>query len=148
MKNQPENKKIITTGIIRWWRFLIGFVVFMITLDMVQNNSYSLWKTSIILCLSGVTYWLWKRRKLRFDSKNLYIKRGNIETTVALTNVISIKRSKAKVNGSRFWVLVYLNNLKEKKTLRFDSDFNKDFFETVKKNNPKVIILTHPFFNH
>jgi cbb3-type cytochrome oxidase subunit 3 len=148
MKKSEEKKKMITTGIIRWWRFIIAPVVFLVTANMIQEGTYSSWKILIILLLSGIFYLLWKHRRLKFDNKNLYIKRGKAETTVPLTNIVSIKRSRTKVNGGRYWILIYLDQLNEERKLRFDSDFDKEFHDMVKENNPEVVIWTHPFFNH
>lgn len=143
-----EEKKMITTGIIRWWRYIIAPIVLIVTASMIQHGTYSNWKIIILLLFSGITYLLWKHRRLKFDSENLYIKRGNEETTVPLTNIVSIKKSSTKVNGERYWILIYVDELQQERKLRFKSDFNKEFHDTVKKNNPEVIIWTHPFFNH
>ncbi len=143
-----EEKKMITTGIIRWWRYIIAPIVLIVTASMIQHGTYSNWKIIILLLFSGITYLLWKHRRLKFDSENLYIRRGNEETTVPLTNIVSIKRSSTRVNNERYWILIYLDELQQERKLRFNSDFDKEFHDTVKKNNPEVIIWTHPFFNH
>ncbi len=116
--------------------------------EVFKSNSDWHYYLTAFLILSAIFYWLWNRRLLRHDSKNLYIRKGNTETTVPLSSVISIKRSRAKVNSSRYWILVYLDEVKEEKKLRFDSDFNKPFFNAVRENNPEVVIWEHPFFNH
>lgn len=143
-----EKKKIITTGIIRWWRFIIAILVVFLSLNMIQEGSYTSWRILLIFILSGIVYLLWKRRRLKFDSKNLYIKRGNEETVVPLAAIVSIKRSRTKVNSQRYWILMYLDDQKEAHKLRYDSDFNKEFHTAVRESNPSVIIWTHPFFNH
>tara|TARA_B100000795_G_C22699028_1_gene398839 strand:+ start:445 stop:891 length:447 start_codon:yes stop_codon:yes gene_type:complete len=148
MDKNEEKKKKITTGIIRWWRFIIAPVVLIVTLSMFQEGTFSPLKILILLILSGIVYLLWKRKRLKFDSKNLYIKRGKEETNFPLTNIISIKRSSTKVNGARYWILMYSDEIRQERTLRFDSYFNKEFFEAVRKKNPKVVIWEHPFFNH
>jgi len=148
MKYNQEEKKMITTGIIRWLRFPILFVsVFMgaEVLKFEENWSFYL---LIFLILIGIGYLLWNRRRLKHDTKNLYIKRGKEETRVPLTNVISVKRSRTKVNGSRYWILIYLDEIKQERTLRFNSSFNKPFFDAIRENNPDVVIWEHPFFNH
>jgi len=136
---------MITTGIIRWLRFPILFVSVFIGAEVLkfeENWSYYL---LVFLILIGFGYLLWNRRRLKHDGANLYIKRGNDETRIPLTRVISIKRSSTKVNGSRYWILIYLNEIKEEQKLRFNSDFNKEFFDTVRDSNPDVIIWEHPF---
>ena len=148
MNKHSEEKKMITTGIIRWWRFFIVPIVIIVASDMFDSGRYSWWKVLILLFLCWLVYFLWKRRRLRFDSNNLYILRGKIETIVPLSKIISIKRSKTKVNGSRYWILIYIDEDGKKRKLRFDSDFDKEFHETVKDNNPEVVIWTHPHFNH
>lgn len=148
MQKVQEKKQIITTGIVRRWRFPMLFVsVFMgaEVLRFDENWSYYL---LAFLILTGLSYLLWKRRRLKHDSKNLYIKRGKDETRVPITNIISIKRSRAKINGCRYWILIYSDEIRQERTLRFDSDFNTPFFDAVSENNPKVVIWEHPFFNH
>ena len=85
MDKSEESKKRITTGIIRWWRFIIAPVLLFVTLSMIQEGTFSPLKTLIILILSGIVYLLWKRKRLKFDSKNLYIKRGKEETNFPLS---------------------------------------------------------------
>ena len=115
---------------------------------MIQEGTYSSLKTLILLILTGIIYLLWKHRRLKYDSKNLYIQRGKEETNFPLSNILSIKKSKTKINGQRFWILIYLDKQKMEKKLRFKSNFNKEFHNTVRQNNPNVVILTHPFFNN
>lgn len=148
MQKNQEKKLMITTGIIRWLRFPIAIIAFFIgalLFDFDENWQYYL---ITVLILIWLFYILWKHRRLKHDSKNLYIMRGKDETVVPLANILSIKRSRAKVNGGRYWILIYLDNLKQERKLRFDSDFNKPFFNAVKENNPEVVIWEHPFFNH
>ena len=121
----PNSKKKITIGFIRWWRYIIVPVVLIVTLIMIQEWTFSTVKILILLLLIGIVYLLWKHRRLKFDSKNLYRKRGKEETNVPLANIVSIKKSKTKINSERFWILIYLDEQKMKKKLRFNSSFNK-----------------------
>jgi len=148
MRKEQEEKLIITTGIIRWLRFPIAIVVVILFTDFLKFNSYWQYHLLFFLIFSGLFYLLWNRRRLKHDSANLYIKRGKDETRVPLSNIVSIKRSRTKVNSKRYWILIYLDEIKQECKLRFDSDFNKPFFDAVRDNNPKVIIWEHPFFNH
>jgi len=148
MRKEQEEKLIITTGIIRWLRFPIVIVVVILFTEFLKFNSYWQYHLLFFLIFSGLFYLLWNRRRLKHDSANLYIKRGKDETRVPLSNIVSIKRSRTKVNSKRYWILIYLDEIKQERKLRFDSDFNKPFFDAVRDNNPKVIIWEHPFFNH
>lgn len=148
MRKEQEEKLIITTGIIRWLRFPIAIVVVILFTEFLKFNSYWQYHLLFFLIFSGLFYLLWNRRRLKHDSANLYIKRGKDETRVPLSNIVSIKRSRTKVNSKRYWILIYLDEIKQERKLRFDSDFNKPFFDAVRDNNPKVIIWEHPFFNH
>jgi hypothetical protein len=146
MDKSEKKKKKITSNSIRWWRFIIALVILIVTWDMLQEGTYSSLKILILLILSGIIYLLWKDRRLKYDRKNLYIQRGKEETNFPLTNIVSIKKSKTKINGQRFWVLTYVDKQNIEKKLRFKSNFNKEFHNTVRQNNPNVIISTHPFF--
>jgi hypothetical protein len=146
MAKSKKNKKKITSNSMRWWRFIIALVILIVTWDMLQERTYSSLKIIILLILSGIIYLLWKDRRLKYDRKNLYIQRGKEETNFPLTNIVSIKKSKTKINGQRFWVLTYVDKQNIEKKLRFKSNFNKEFHNTVRQNNPNVIISTHPFF--
>jgi hypothetical protein len=148
MKKNQEEKLMITTGIIRWLRFPLLFIAVFMAVETMRFNPNWSYYLLVFLILTGLSYLLWNRRRLRHDSKFLYILRGKTETNVPLANIISIKRSRAKVNSSRYWILIYLDNVKEERKLRFDSDFNKPFFDAVRENNPEVVIWEHPFFNH
>jgi hypothetical protein len=146
MDKSEKKKKKITSNSMRWWRFIIALVILIVTWDMLQERTYSSLKIIILLILSGIIYLLWKDRRLKYDRKNLYIQRGKEETNFPLTNIVSIKKSKTKINGQRFWVLTYVDKQNIEKKLRFKSNFNKEFHNTVRQNNPNVIISTHPFF--
>ena len=146
MDKSEKKKKKITSNSMRWWRFIIALVILIVTWDMLQEGTYSSLKIIILLILSGIIYLLWKDRRLKYDRKNLYIQRGKEETNFPLTNIVSIKKSKTKINGQRFWVLTYVDKQNIEKKLRFKSNFNKEFHNTVRQNNPNVIISTHPFF--
>lgn len=148
MRKEPEEKLMITTGVIRWLRFPIVLVVLIFLSELLKFNSYWQYHLLFFLIFSGLFYLLWNRRRLRHDSKFLYILRGKTESKVLLSNVVSIKRSRAKINGSRYWILIYLDEIKEERKLRFNSDFNKPFFDAVRENNSEVVIWEHPFFNH
>jgi hypothetical protein len=148
MEKQAEKKKMITTGIIRWWRYLLFVIAFFVTIDMIQHSSYGQYKMMSIFLMSVLIYVLWKRRRLKYDAEYLYIKRGNEETAVPLADIVSIKKSRTKINGYRFWILIYTDELKQSQTLRFHSDFDGPFHDAVRNKNPEVVIWTHPFFNH
>ena len=148
MRKDQEKKLMINTGIIRWLRFPLLFVSIFMAAETLRFNSNWSYYLLVFLILIGLSYLLWKRRMLKHDSKHLYIKRGKDETRVPLSNIISIKRSRAKVNASRYWILIYLDEIKQERKLRFDSDFNTPFFDVVRENNPNVVIWEHPFFNH
>jgi len=92
---------------------------------MIQEGNYGSLKTLIILILSGIVYLLWKHRRLKFRGKNFYIRRGKEEQIVSLTNIVSIKKSQTKINSERFCILIYLDEQKMEKKLRFNSYFNK-----------------------
>lgn len=143
-----KRKKKITSNIICWWNFIIALVILIVTSGIIQEGTYSSLKTLILLILNGIIYLIWKHRRLKYDSKNLYIQRGKEETNFSWSNIVSIKKSKTKINGQRFWILIYLDEQKMEKKLRFKSNFNKEFHNTVRQNNPNEIILTHPFFNN
>ena len=148
MRKDQEKKKKITTGLIRLWRFPMLFVsVFMASEAFRYEGEFNGFLIALLI-LTGLSYLLWKRRRLKHDSKNLYIKRGREETCVPLSDIVSIKRSRTKVNGMRYWTLIYLDEIKQERKLRFNSYFNKEFFNAVRENNPKVVIWEHPFFNH
>ncbi len=148
MNSTQEARQMITTGIIRWLRFPLFILAFFMGFQLFQFDEWWIHYLTAFLVVSFFGYWLWKRRRLTHDNQNLYIKRGNEEISVPLATIQSIKRSAAKVNGQRYWILIYLDEVKETQKLRFDSDFNTPFFDAVRKNNPEVVIWEHPFFNH
>lgn len=145
--SQKEKTLMINTGIIRWLRFLLIPIAVVVGFGSIGPEGISWIGLGITAFLVVISYLLWKQRMLRYDSKFLYIKKGNDETRIPLRDVISIKRSAAKVNGSRFWILIYKDQARLEKKLRFNSDFNKPFFTAVEAENPDVVIWTHPFFN-
>ena len=77
-------------------------------------------------CL-GLFYLLKKARKIQHDDENVYIISSINEKKIHFSAIISIKKSNTKVNGSRFWKLVYLDEMKKKRTCRYFADFTKEF---------------------
>ncbi len=83
------------------------------------------------------------------DDKNLYVFCHKTETIIPFKDIISVKKSRARLNGSRYWIVSYKNQLKEEKKLRyFNTFFNKEFHNALRIGNPKIVIWTHPFFAH
>ncbi|PLX10431.1 MAG: hypothetical protein C0598_10435 [Marinilabiliales bacterium] len=142
-----EKRKVVTYGY-RWVRFIIiPLVIFALAGFFEFGENWE--KNLLILIVLLFLYFLfWRSRRLQHDSENLYIIRGNKTKVVPFTSIISIKRSKTKINGSRFWILKYLNHLEETRTIRYNTSFTKEFRESVRKANPDVVIWEHPFFNH
>ena len=108
------------------------------------------WTGVIVLAISiGLFYLLKRARRLEHDDENLYIIRDKKEKIVPFTSIISIKKSAARVNGSRFWIIRYEDDLRQKRKVRYFRDFyNKEFQNAARTANPKVVIWTHPHFAH
>jgi Ca2+/Na+ antiporter len=141
-----SNREVITYGY-AWTRFLLIPVFFVLFLNIFNNPSSWISYVWFAVCL-GLFYLLKQARRIQHDDENVYIIKGQKEKEIHFSDIISIKRSNTKVNGSRFWKLVYMDELKKKRTCRYFADFTKEFRQSVKKVNPDVIIWTHPHFNH
>lgn len=142
-----EKRKVVTYGY-RWLRFVvIPFIIFPI-FGLIE--SFENWEQNLLfLVISLFLYFLfWRSRRMQHDSENLYVINGSKTKVIPFTSIISIKRSRTKINGSRFWILKYLNQLEETRTIRYNTSFTKEFRDCVEKANPNVVIWTHPFFNH
>ena len=131
-----------------WMRWLMIPVAFFSVLDII-DKPYRFTGLIVLLISVGLFFLLKRARRLEHDELNLYIIRDKKEVIVPFTDIISIKRSRAKVNGSRAWILRYDDHLRKKRKIRFFNDFfNKKFHTAVRIANPKVVIWTHPFFAH
>lgn len=131
-----EERKIITNGY-SWLRFVLIVIAFFIVISI--ENYF----TKIIILLVSVLlfYWLKRARKLQYDANHLYIIHDIDEQIIPFTSIISIKRSRAKVNGERFWILLYKNENGDEKKCRFFNFFlYTQFLDAVKTKNPKVVI--------
>tara|TARA_R110000787_G_scaffold271063_5_gene378176 strand:- start:813 stop:1313 length:501 start_codon:yes stop_codon:yes gene_type:complete len=148
-KNQPRTPKreVIKSGK-AWMRFLMYPLAFLSILDII-DKPYR-YTGLIVLVISIGLFYLFKRaRRLEHDDQNLYIIRGKKEKIIPFTSIISIKRSAAKVNGNRFWILLYKDDLDKKRKIRyFRSFYNKEFHSALRIANPKVVVWTHPHFAH
>ena len=141
-------RKVLKSGK-AWMRWLMIPVALLSVLDIIDKPDR--FTGLIVLLISIGLFFLLKRaRRLEHDELNLYIIRDKKETIVPFTDIISIKKSRAKVNGSRFWIMRYNDqkHLKTRKLRYFRSFFNKEFLQLVRIANPKVVIWTHPFFAH
>ena len=140
-------RKVLKSGK-AWMRWLMVPLAFFSILD-IWDKPYR-WTGLIVLIISiGLFYLLKRARRLEHDERNLYIIRDKKETIVPFTDIISIKRSGMKVNGSRPWKIRYEDHIrKERKIWFFNDFFNKKFHNAVKIANPKVVIWTHHYFAH
>jgi hypothetical protein len=130
-----------------WMRWLMIPIGFFAILHVFEHPDS--WLGFVVFILAIVFFFGLKRaRKLEYDDINLYSIRDTKEQVIPFTSIISIKRSKTKVNGSRFWILQYEIAGEQRKIRYFREFFNKEFLELVTKENPKVIVWTHPHFNH
>ncbi len=142
-----EEKKLLKYGYRAWkWVFLVAAVWQILVI--LTNEGDHLWDT-VFLLIFFLLFLLFRRaRRLKYDSKNLYINRLKKDKAIPYEHIISIKRSAAKVNGGRYWILQYADETGKKRKIRFDASFTKEFRDSVKKVNPSVVIWTHPHFNH
>lgn len=145
-----EKRFTLTNGFTRLrWLFL---VVGIFTVQVLFIPEVNIIVPIAILMSCGLFFFLfWGARKIKFDSKHLYIIKGKREKVVPLRNVLSIKASGSKVNSRRVWVLVYEDEGVQERKCRYIpalfSDYNKEFKAAVKAANPDVVIWDHPYFH-
>lgn len=146
-KQSNKERELITTGYYGG-RYIMLALSIIFGLNLISDPSS--WVFAILFLITLGFFFLFRRsRRIYFDDKNLYLLRHKEEIVVPFTDIVSIKRSRTKINGSRPWILRYKdkNNI-EKKIRYFRMFFVKKFHQTVKSENPEIIIWEHPFFNH
>lgn len=155
MNRQTSKKQLQGSGERRvmrpgwaWARWVMALAAIFTLLYLIQNPTS--WGAFITLAVFVGLFFLFRRaRRLEYDDENIYIIRAKkIVKTISFKDIVSIKRSAAKVNGERFWIVRYKDEGKEKKFRYFRLFFNKEFHQAVRDVNPDVVIWTHPFFNH
>jgi|GEM_PF-1943402 len=136
----------------RWWRHVLYLPILFFLMGVISFNSNVLWMVAGLCVSIGLYILLLRSRRLRFDDLNLYVIHGQVERAIHYTAIESIKKSRAKVNGRRFWIVTYDDGSWRKRKLRyFPWDFggvSTQFNNAVRQVNPKVVIWEHPFFNH
>lgn len=142
-----EKRKVITISFWRWTRFLLVPVFPAIILQIFSQSDGRALGFIYLFCAIGLYALIYRIRRLQFDSKFFYIVRGKTEKAIPLSAIISIKRSRTKVNGSRFWKLRYSEGNGKERLVRFFSDFDNEFHTSVRKTNPDVVIWHHPYFH-
>lgn len=146
-EGNTEERKIIKYGY-RWMGLIPLILSAFIILDLLTNYE-NIFEHLTALLICAVFFFIFKiSRRIQYDSNNLYIIRGGNERVIPFSTIISIKKSSTKVNGSRYWKLLYKDNTGNEKMCRYFLSFAKEFNESVRKVNPDVVIWTHPFFNH
>ena len=155
MKQQTSKKETQGSGERRvmrpgwaWARWVMLPAVLFTFLYLIQNPTS--WGAFIVLAVFvGLFFFFRRARRLEHDDENIYIIRAKkIVKTISFKEINSIKRSAAKVNGERYWIVRYNDGGKEKKLRYFRLFFNKEFHQAVRDMNPDVVIWTHPHFNH
>jgi hypothetical protein len=148
-KKQPlgsGERRVIRAGK-AWMRWLMIPVVLFSIAHIYEHPTN--WIGAIVLAIAVGLFFVFKRaRRIEHDDVNLYIIRDKKVQVVPFTQINSIKRSAAKVNGERFWIIRYQDGDRERKIRYFRLFFNKEFQQAVKEQNPAVVIWTHPHFNH
>ena len=150
LENKKEERKTLSYGI-RWPRYIFAMVGFFILIEIISSFQEVLHNlTQLMLC--GMLYFIFYRfRRLQFDSSNLYIIKGKDETIVPFKSIVSIKKANTKVNGQRYYKILYKDEFNEEHIRRYMPSFfgeSKSFITAVKKANPDVVHWSHPFFNH
>lgn len=129
-------------------RFLLIPFIFAAILQIVTGDGDRMQGAIGLLVFLGLYFLFSISRRLQYDDQNFYIIRGSNERAIHFSSIISIKKTSTKVNGERYWKMVYLDEFKVERRCRFFSSFNKDFHNKVRSVNPDVVIWTHPIFNH
>lgn len=146
--NKDKTRETLSSGY-SWTRFILIPVILGAVSQIIYEPEGRAWGFAYFSLSMGLYALLSRLRKLKFDDQNIYFIRSKKETVIPIKTIVSIKRSRSKVNGERFWKLTYTNAKGKETTIRyFRSMFNKDFHEKVRMANPDVVIWTHPHFNH
>lgn len=142
-----NERKTISNGL-GWFRYLLIPVILVLLSAVIYNENR--WIYLPFLLFSITLYYQFKKaRKIKIDDQFLYLVYGRKEKVIPFQRIISIKRSAAKINGSRYWILKYQLEEGKTKSLRYFRDFfNKEFHSAIREKYPEVIIWTHPHFNH
>lgn len=142
-----NEKKIISNGY-SWMRYLFIPLIMVFIFGILVGDFKDGW-TFVLLFISTGLYLLFKKaRKLKHDDEHFYIIHDKKVKAIHFTNVISIKRSRSKVNSERYWILKYKNEGEKVNSCWFFSSFDREFHQSVRTINPEVVIWEHPFFNH
>ena len=149
-RNQTQGsgkRRVIKSGW-AWVRWVMILAIAIAAQNFFQNHES--WPAFIVLLVFVGLFFLFKRaRRLEYDDENLYVIRAkkNVKT-IHFKEINSIKRSGARVNGERYWIIRYQDGDKQRKIRYFRLFFNKEFHQAVRDVNPNVVIWTHPHFNH
>lgn len=150
LHDEKEERKTLSTGI-RWPRFVFAVLGFFVLVVLITEQQNILIYLSLLMLCGILYFFFYQIRRLQFDSSNLYILKGKNETVVPFISIISIKKSSTKVNGQRYYKILYIDEFKIEHTRRYFPKLfgeSKNFVEAVKKVNPDVVHWSHPFFNH
>lgn len=142
-----EEKKTITFGK-AWLRYLVIPVIAVFIFGILVGDFKDGWTFVLLFISIGLFLLLKRSRKLKHDNEHFYIIHGKKEKAIHYCNIISIKRSRSKVNGGRYWILKYKNDEEKVKSCRFFSSFDGEFHRSVRTINSDVVIWEHPFFGH
>ena len=145
-KEHPVPRETLVYGY-SWVRYLLVPVLMFQVLYLYKFPNLG-WTYIFITLLSIGLFIAFKyARKIKHDKENLYLVKASHEKVIPFSNIISIKKSGAKINGHRFWKLNYKDTNNVKHTIRFFSSFNHDFHDLVRISNPEVIICNDPHYH-
>ena len=153
-----KSKRTTITNGLRSFRYLFAFVAFFAGGSFIQDT---IWGESgpsegeIIIFLICITCFvaLYLSRRVRFDEDNIYRINGKRERATSFSSIVSIKRSRIKVNNQRMWKVTYKDEVDQEKKFRFleglfQHGSTQEFIQNAQRVNPSIVVWQHPFFNH
>jgi hypothetical protein len=136
-------RETITNGI-AWTRFiLVPFIIYAVSMVFTSDDKFAFLLFS--LTLLGVFFLLSKARKLKYDDEKVIKIKGAHVLFIPFSEIIELRKSKSKVNGSRFWIMTYLDENKNEKKIRYFhgifQGFGEEFHKKLRMANPSVNII-------
>ena len=141
----------ITNGAYHY-RILFGFVSFLFTSNGIGGSTNVPQDIFFGLLFGLIAFLLHISRRVKFTETEIIRFYGRRQKVTPFEKIVSIKRSRTKVNNVRLWKVDYLDKDGLAKKFRFkEGTFQhgstKEMIKMAEAVNPEIVVWYHPYFN-
>lgn len=150
--SKSEQKPTTITNGAYHYRILFGFLTFIFISNGIGGSTNVAQDIFFGLLFGLIAFLLHISRRVKFNETAIIRFYGKRQKITPFEKIVSIKRSRTKVNNVRLWKVDYLDEDGLAKKFRFkEGTFQhgstKEMIKKAEAINPKIVVWYHPYFD-